>query len=142
MAESILTLPYDSLTGGSLSIREAIITRVMEAGGRLKVRSALNPMLWLCGIITAPSLIVYGLKLEPSPWLLIFAFAPEATAILGFFFLLFFDRDKLQSEEYQLRKIQLEMIEEKGRGAIEATEVEVIPNPATPELLTGDVEEE
>jgi hypothetical protein len=114
----------------------------MEAGGRLKVRSALNPVLWLCAIITAPSLVVYGLKPEPSTWLLVFAFAPEVAAILGFFFLLLVDRDKLQSEEYQLRKMQLEMIEEKGSPAIEATTVEVIPNPATPELLIGEGERE
>ncbi len=117
-----------------MSIREAIITRVMDAGGRLKVRSALNPMLWLCAIITAPSLVVYGLKAEPSTWLLVFAFAPEVAAILGFFFLLFVDRDKLQSEEYQLRKLQIEKIEEKGKEAIDASTVIAIPLPGTLEL--------
>lgn len=123
-----------------MTVREAIITKVMEAGGRLRVRSALNPILWLCGIITIPSLIVFGLKTEPSTWLLVFAFAPEVTAILGFLFLLFVDRDKLQSEEYQIRKMQLEMIEEKGKPAIESETVEAIPEPTTPTLLEEGAE--
>lgn len=112
----------------------------MEAGGRLRVRSALNPVLWLCAIITAPSIIVFSLKPNTTAWLLVFAFIPEATAILGFFFLLIVDRDKLQSEEYQIRKLQLEMIEEKGGPAIEATAVEVIPNPEPLPLLTDKSE--
>jgi hypothetical protein len=110
-----------------MSGREAIITRVMEAGGRLTVRSALNPILWLCGIITVPSLVVVGLKTDPPSWLLVLAFAPEVAAILGFGFLLLFDRDKLQSEEYQIRKMQLEMIEEKGKPPLDPSIVEALP---------------
>ncbi len=96
----------------------------MEAGGRLKVRSALNPILWLCGIITIPGLIAAGIMRQTPNWLLALSFAPVITAILGFLFLLLFDRDKLQSEEYQIRKLQLEMIEEKGRPAIDASAVD------------------
>ena len=107
-----------------MSIREALIMRAREVGGRLKVRSGLNPMLWLCAIITMPCLVLYGIKPNPSDWLLIFAFAPEAAAILGFFFFLLFDRPYLQSEQFQIRKMEIEMIEEKGRPAIEASQVE------------------
>ena len=67
----------------ALSIREAIVTRVMQAGGRLKVRSALNPILWLCGIITVPALIAFSLMKQPPNWLVILAFAPVITAING-----------------------------------------------------------
>lgn len=84
-------------------------------GGRIKVRSGLNPMLWLCAIITTPCLILYGIKTNASDWLLVFAIAPEAAAILGFFFLLIFDRPYLQSEQFQIRKMELEIIEEKGK---------------------------
>lgn len=114
----------------------------MEAGGRLKVRSALNPILWLCGIITMPGLIVCGVMRQPPNWLLALSFAPVITAILGFFFLLLFDRDKLQSEEYQIKKLQIEMIEEKGKPPIEASEIDglLINAEAVPELL-GEGEE-
>lgn len=110
-----------------MSVREAIITRVMETGGRLKVRSAVNSMLWLCAIITTPSLLAFALRPNSSRWLLVFAFAPEATAIIGFLFLLFFDRDYLQSEEFQLRKMEIERIEEKGKPAIDFTSATPLP---------------
>jgi hypothetical protein len=113
--------------------------RAREVGGRLRVRSGLNPMLWLCGIITMPSLIVYGMKENPSGWLLVFAMAPEATAILGFLFFMLFDRPYLQSESFQIRKMELEMIEEKGSPPIplpNSIDAEVISNPEDPALLT------
>lgn len=121
-----------------MSVRETLITKVMEAGGRLRVRSAINPMLWLCGIITTPSLIAFALTATPSRWLLVFAFAPEAAAILGFLFLLVVDRDYLQSEEFQIRKMQLEMIEEKGKPAIDPKSVVTLP----PTLEVGLLERE
>ncbi len=50
-----------------------------------------------------------------------------------------FDRDKLQSESYQLRKRALEVIEEKG-GSIQllsADDLQLITNPDLP-LLTDE----
>jgi hypothetical protein len=107
----------------------------MEAGGRLKVRSALNPILWLCGIITVPALVAFSVMKEPPGWLVILTFAPVIAAILGFFFLLFFDRDKLQSETYQIRKLELEMVQQKGEIATPATEITIISNPEPRALL-------
>src|SRR5437870_11765410 len=110
----------------------------MEAGGKLTVRSALNPILWLCGIITIPSLVIYSLLPNPPVWLIWLAFLPVVAAIVGFLFLLVFDRDKLQSENFQLRKMELEMIEEKGKPALpadEAIDAEVISNPEEPALI-------
>ena len=88
------------------------------------MRSALNPILWLCAIISAPAIISCVVIRQPPTWLAVLAAAPTGTAIIGFLFLLLFDRDKLQSEDYQIKKLQLEMIEEKGRPAIEATQVD------------------
>lgn len=47
-------------------------------------------------------------------WLIVLAFLPVLTAITGFFILLFVDRDKLQSEDYQIRMRSLEVIEQQG----------------------------
>jgi len=66
------------------------------------------------------------------------AFFPVAAAIIGFFFLLLFDRDKLQSESYQIRKRELEIIEQKGQPAIPAIEVEVIANPEESQKLLSE----
>jgi hypothetical protein len=93
---------------------QGIVRRVMEAGGRLRVRSALNPILWLSAIISVPSLVCLSWMETVPTWLIGLTCAPVATAILGFLFLLFFDRDKLQSEDYQLRKRSLELAEQKG----------------------------
>ncbi|MDG2847675.1 hypothetical protein P7M67_12270 [Vibrio parahaemolyticus] len=56
---------------------------------------------------------------------------PVIAAIVGFMFLLFYDRDKLQSEDYQIRKRTLELVQEKGDDfpQIERT-LGVITNPA------------
>jgi len=113
----------------------------MEAGGRLTVRSALNPILWLCGIVTVPAVVCLVFIKQPPSWLPWLAFIPLAAAIIGFFFLLFVDRDKLQSETYQIRKLELEMIHEKGYPPIPASTVEVIANPKRPQQLEGQKEQ-
>ncbi len=77
-----------------MALREAIIAKVMEAGGRLTVRSALNPILWLCAIVSIPCATIYGLIQSRPVWLAVLAFLPVSAAIFGFLFLLFFDRDK------------------------------------------------
>lgn len=111
-------------------MKEQMISKVMEAGGRLTVKSALNPILWLCGIVTVPTLITGSFYQQLPSWLIVLASSPVAVALFGFLFLLFFDRDKLQSEEYQLRKRTLELTQQKDQPfPIEANLKEVIENP-------------
>lgn len=121
---------------------EQIVAKAVESGGKLKVRSALNPILWLCGIITVPA-IVAASNITPTPtWLIVLIFIPVATAIVGFLFLLIFDRDKLQSEDYQIQKRSLELIEQKGDAAplmIDINSLNVIPKPESlPKYDGGD----
>lgn len=96
------------------------------------VKSALNPILWLCAIISIPSLIAVPFFETTPDWLIFLILSPVGTAILGFFFLLIFDRDKLQSEEYQLKKQSMELVEEKGQSKpqlMDADEMEAIEDP-------------
>lgn len=112
--------------------KENIAAKVIESGGKLSVKSALNPILWLCAIVSIPSLTSTFFLKESPIWLIFMILAPVSAAIFGFIFLLFFDRDKLQSEEYQLKKRSLELIQEKDEIApqlIEAEEVEAVENP-------------
>lgn len=109
--------------------KDGLAARVIEAGGKLTVRSALNPILWLCAIITIPGLLAVSLLTTPPIWLTWMICAPVGAAIFGFLFLLFFDRDKLQSENYQLKKRSLELIEQKGDAGpmvIDADKVEAV----------------
>lgn len=96
----------------------------------MTVRSALNPVLWLCAIVAVPCAVLISI-MDSAPIVLTYmAVGPVGTAIAGFAFLLLFDRDKLQSEDYQLRKSYMEMIEQKGDPQIiEAARVEIIENP-------------
>ena len=121
------------------------ISRAIDAAEKLRVRSALNPVLWLCGIVSIPALAIIPFVGEPPLWLVLLICAPVVTAILGFIFLLFFDRDKLQSEDYQIRKRSLDIIEQKGDLApivIDSTTLALIPKPkpSSPELTEGKIE--
>ena len=81
---------------------------------KLRVRSALNPALWLCGIVFIPCATLASRFDNGTPfWIKALMFGAVGLAAIGFLFLLFFDRDKLQSEEYQLQKQSLALIEEK-----------------------------
>jgi len=114
-----------------LSIEDKISQRAIEAGGRLRVKSALNPILWLCGLITVPCVGSMSYLAPPAPvWLVVLAFIPVSCAAIGFLFLLILDRDKLQSEDYQIRKKSLELIQQKGDAlpTISAS-IQAITNP-------------
>lgn len=91
--------------GEQMGYFEQIAAKAVESGGKLRVRSALNPILWLCGIVSVPAMGAAALT-NPAPgWLILLASAPVCAAILGFLFLLVVDRDKLQSEDYQSNRL-------------------------------------
>ena len=122
-----------------MSLEDKISQKAMEAGGRLRVKSALNPILWLCAIITIPCIGALAYIDPPPPiWLIILAFIPVGCAAIGFLFLLIMDRDKLQSEDYQIRKQSLELIQQKGDALpISSASIQSIANPiydSLPEL--------
>lgn len=126
-----------------MSLRDLVTTKAIEAGGRLTVRSALNPILWLCAIVSVPAAAFLAWTDNPPLILTYLAAMPVGAALFGFLFLLLFDRDKLQSEEYQLRKSYLEMVEQKGDpAAIEAARIDIIENPDLMALPPNAVEEE
>ena len=125
--------------------------RMLEAGQKLKVKSALNPMLWLWGIVGTPCFFIIAFKDSPPLCVVYILCAIIGVALFGFLFLLFFDRDKLQSEEFQIRKKELEYAQEKGEdrpkvvleGKIEThTLSEVVNKKEIGEVLTdADIEE-
>jgi hypothetical protein len=50
-----------------MDLRENIYRCFAEVGGRLRVKSALNPVLWLCFIVTLPSLYSLSQLNDTSP---------------------------------------------------------------------------
>ena len=119
-------------------MKESLAAKVVDAGGKLTVKSALNPILWLCAIVSIPALILVPFFQTIQNWLFALASLPVITAILGFFFLLLFDRDKLQSEEYQLRKQTLELMQQKGQALPSPIgESDLIPPPVQGKMIEG-----
>lgn len=107
--------------------RETLFAKLTETGGRLRVRNALNPILWLCGLIAVPCFAVLAWNPTPHFIVPIILAVVVGTAILGFLFLLLFDRDRLHSEEYLIKNRTLDLIEDKGsRKAIDAATVTAI----------------
>lgn len=102
---------------------------------RVSVKNALNPVLWVCGLIAVPAMVTLGFAPSPSWVHVSLALGPVGVALFAFLYFMFADPDRLQSESFQLRKQALELIEEKGSLAvIEASSIEVISNPDLPAL--------
>ncbi len=102
---------------------------------RISVQNVMNPVLWLCGLVTIPSIIAIVTMGAPHWVLFVLAIAPVMVALMAYIYFMVKAPDRLQSESYQLRKQALELIEEKGDlSAIDASSIEVISNPDLPML--------
>lgn len=110
-----------------MSLKERLVGQSAAAAQRLRVRSALNPVLWLCAIVTVPCVLVAADADDPT-WFIVIACAPVVLVSIGFLFLLLFDRGKLQSEDFQIRARMLELMEEKGEFP-DSVLRDIIPNP-------------
>jgi hypothetical protein len=109
---------------------------------RVHVKNVMNPLLWICGLVSAPSAIAVAASAAPTWVPMALATVPVAVTLLAYVYFMFTQPDRLQSEGYQLRKQALELIEEKGSLAIvEATTIEIISNPDLP-ALTGPAKED
>jgi hypothetical protein len=120
----------------SPDIFEKLTRSAQDAAVRLHVRSALNPLLWLCGICTPAALIVsYFLSGGAQMVVLIVGSFPVLCTCVAYFYLMIADPNRLHSEDYQLRRQALDMIYEKGNKlGILASSVVAITNPETHQL--------
>ena len=87
---------------------------------RVRVRSALNPIIWLS--VAVPIISWSAAYLFQSQYLfacilIAIGCLPIVTAVLAYMILLFRNPDRLQSEEYQLRQRALQMLYRKGESA-------------------------
>ncbi|MFP2380887.1 hypothetical protein [Enterobacter ludwigii] len=105
--------------------------RTQSSIEKVTVKNVLNPMLWICGLISLPSLLIIFYAERELSWVFSFAaIAPITAAIMFYAYFAIRSPDRLQSEGYQLKKQALELIEEKGSlGPVDVRSLEVISNP-------------
>ena len=106
---------------------------VSTAARALRVRSALNPMLWLCAIAT-PILLVAAWMFREHPTicgvLITVAILPPIVTCIGFGGFAVWRPGMLQSEEYQLRLEALGIIQQKaGVITVDPASLQGIANP-------------
>lgn len=118
-----------------------LLAFAQSAAGNLKVRSALNPLLWLCAIVTIPCLGLAALlseKLIIAVPLLIIAFLPVVSAIGAYIYFMITSPNKLQSEEYQIKQQALELVQSKGSPIeIMPLSLDSMTNPAPIRAIEG-----
>lgn len=112
---------------------EKLFSSGSEASRGLQVKSVLNPLLWLSGIVLPICLIAATQFPEPGIrlTLVISGLAPPGLTCLGFIYFAIRSPDKLQSEDFQIRIQTLQMRQmAEGGGAVEIVAGEPIANPA------------
>lgn len=83
------------------------------------VRTAINPLLWLVGLITPLALILSAIVDDRLVRVLLICFAalPVIATLIAYVIFMFRDPDRLQSEEYRIRQRALQILYRKGRSA-------------------------
>lgn len=119
------------------------LTQFSEAATRrLRVRSALNPILWLCAIsmpLCFAAAYLFRDNAIVADALLLFGCCPLLVACATFVGFAIFSPEKLQSEEYQIRHESLQLIQQKsGRLSVLPASITAIANPEHALLPQGD----
>ncbi len=121
---------------------EKICGLSQSAAIKLHVRSALNPMLWLCSIATPFCLFFAYLFRDYSVFsivLIVVGLFPVVITCLAFIGFAIFRPEKLQSEDYQIRHESLQVIQSKtGRIQLSPTSIEAIANPNIKQLASKE----
>jgi len=119
---------------------QSLLKTAQHATERLTVKSALNPLLWLCTIPTT-ILLTTAFYFDHSDTLRAFCGPLVCVALslvsltgLAGFYLVLFRPDKLQSEEYQLRQQALLLIQQSSATTqtIDPADIVALVKSATP----------
>jgi len=98
---------------------DEIIKTGLSRVDTIKVRTAVNPLLWLVGL-TLPACLSAAVVIADQIVrlaLLALAAIPILITIIAYFIFLFRDPDRLQSEEYRIRQRALQILYKKGAAA-------------------------
>ena len=105
---------------------EKLAHLAQSAGTRLVVRSALNPLLWLCAIFCPPcwaTAVLLRTDVFALRFLLVLGAVPVVTTCGAAVYFAVRQPERLQSEDYQIRRQTLQMPREKGRRAMPDAEL-------------------
>lgn len=124
---------------------DTIQALVREGVQSIKTKSAMQPLLWFCLFVSIPcfGFAVYLGSFEGNNRVLLFllvavGFAPVLLFLSAYIFFMVYDRDRLHSEEYQLRQRELDIVETKGGKIVfQPAEVQHILNPS-PRLSSAE----
>jgi hypothetical protein len=97
---------------------EAIRSWTSRAGV-VRVRNALNPLLWAAGVLTPMSWIAaYAFRDDAILKYALVAFGalPGLATLASHLYFMFRDPDRLQSEEFVLRQQELSIVSRSGNG--------------------------
>jgi hypothetical protein len=111
---------------------DEVLKSAISHAGVIRVQNALNPLLWVLAI-SAPIRWTAAYMFRDDP-VLKYGFSalgalPIVGSIVAYFLYFFFDRDRLQSEEFIIEQRKLAIIERKGMPSIplDMNETEDIP---------------
>jgi hypothetical protein len=131
------------MQGVRMSVDEVIRSAISRAGV-IRVRNAMNPLLWLSPISATICWIaayIFRDDLILKYGLVGLGALPIVASIVAYFLYFFLDRDRLQSEEFVLKQRELSIIERKGRPPMpldrEETE-DVLMIDTTEKTATGE----
>ena len=121
---------------------EALFKSTAAAARSLRVRSALNPMLWLTltgGLLFLAAAVIFRDDDFLKYACVSVASLPVLATVAGFAYFLLKSPEKLQSEDFQLRHETLQFIQSKsGPVPLQPTSINALTNPALPSLAGGE----
>lgn len=99
-----------------MKLEEIIRTGLSRVDTIAVKRTAINPALWLVGLVTPISLLLTAVVGDEPTRLILFCFAaaPVLFTFLAYTVLMLRDPDRLQSEEYRIRQQALKYLYKKG----------------------------
>ena len=116
---------------------DEVVKSAIDRAGVIRVRNAMNPMLWLSSVSAIIFLVAAYMFRDDT--VLKYSFAllgalPILASVAAYFILLFRDPDRLQSEEFVLRERALQL---RYRQAARAEAIDTARKTARTESLPG-----
>jgi hypothetical protein len=97
-----------------------VIRSAIDRAGVIRVRNAMNPLLWLSPISATICWIAAFIFRDDQVLkyaLVVLGALPIIASLVAYFLYFFLDRDRLQSEEFVIKQRALQIVYRKGAGA-------------------------
>ncbi len=116
---------------------DALRVLVREGLASIRHRTAVQPLLWLCGTLSLGCFIVAGITKDIwlQHGLFCVGLVPVGLFVFAYVYFMFKDPDRLHSEDFQLKRRSLTIVESKG-GTVPLLPLDLTSDPyADPRLL-------